>query len=601
MDALTQIPVKDGSGAPGGEAALVDLSTFGRRGVAACWRTGPATGVVGLVQVRGKRVLARLGFLDGTRGLDPHGMARAALFPRQDDGLILAAGPEAGENALVFAMGQDVPALARIADAGHVPGLAARIADPAAIARAFGPDAEAVLLAAVHGLTPDAAGALLDASPSGPALRALLAAHPMAVGAALSSAKVLKALSKGAEPHVAFGEACPGYTPGHLRRCRGVGVEVFDPLLRNPGRRSRRVAAARTMALCAALPPDWVPAADGWVDLGIVAMALDAGYALDQGCLATSRGDWGGTVSRIRRLLGLPADASAHETLTRAEHAARNVGDVGAALSVQLILPLAAWGRRAAGLPVELGGPGDLELPCLAAARELLFVGRGLVSCLEVSQRWHRHRDELARGFMSASRDLSWPVPFPPFEHETADGVVEVVPIGDALSLYEEGSAGTDRRGAEGLDHCVFGRLGAALRGDAHVLSLRLRLPGGGYRRLSTAQVELDGLGFTVDEHEARNGEPGPAACEDALAALRVMYADVPLDVMPRQGGRPDPVRDACGYDWTDEAALSRALAAWSPFLPRWLRGLAPAEALAALAAHGVLAMPGAGAPLLAA
>jgi len=600
-------PAKHAPDGVAGRLDVVDLAPHGRTGAALCWRArkpcGSHVGVVAMVQRKGARILARIGFLQEGEPLPgPGGMTAALLSPVPGSGIVVLGGPEAGEAAMAFAAGLNAIEIARLA--GYPDGadhLVRALPDAVAtFADAFGPEWVAVEAAARNGLPVQAASAMMRDAPHGPSVRGLLASYPMAMAAALSSRTVLDLMRSGVSPHDAMAGACPGYRPAHMRRCEGVPASVLDAVLRQP-RHGARLAAARTvLRMCAALPPERMPGPSEWPAALAVALALESSYVLDYSSVTASRGGWDAVYARLRRLAGCAPDAPGHEAVEAVRAAARDMGDASAALAVQLVMPLAARARVRAGFPVTFGDDDDIEVPALAAARGLLFGDKGLAASLETSVRWHRNGEAMARGFMTANADLSWAVPFPPYRSRTARGIVEALPLGDALSLFEEGASGPDRHGAAGLDHCVFGRLGAALRGDAHVLSLRLLLPDGRYERLSTAQLRLGATGFEVEEHGGRSNGPVPDGCGAVLLELAALYAGVPLDVMARPPCGDDPVRDACGYDWTDDRALSRALAAWSPFLPRWARAGDLDAVTGALAQRGVLRLPGPAARLAA-
>jgi len=442
----------------------------------------------------------------------------------------------------------------------------------------------------------DAVGLLTADDGVGETLRALRRSHPLVARLALSSTLVTRALCAGVPFHEALAVPCPGYVPAHLRRAAGATLAPIaatvpageDILPEEEEVLGRARAAAR---LAAALPPDWMPRGPGgWTALATLASALGASPCLGPETLRRSKGDWEPLVARLARGVGAAGQGPRRVAAAVTAEAGR-LGEARQALLRQVVLPLAANARHRLAFPRHESGD-EIDLAAdggLRAVDALLWADKDVGACLDLARSWRARRETIDRAVADveseAGSETSWPALAPPFGHRD----VEVRVISDALALWEEGAATADRDGLLGLDHCIYGRLRLFRAGHAHGLSLRRA---GGGARLSTAQVAIEaGRPVLVEHRGRRNAEPDPEAGA-ALSAFLDRLAAGPAGALPEPPPRPEPpdgLWDLCGYDWRRAEAVTIALEAWAPLLPRWFRGLDAAAAHEALVARGLL------------
>lgn len=458
----------------------------------------------------------------------------------------------------------------------------------------FGPDAtEAFADCAAGRILPEGVDLLTAQGAGGGELRELRRSHPLVARLALSSTLVVSALRAGAGLHEALALPCPGYVPAHLRRARGAVLSdiVAQVPLRGglqPDPEDALRAARGTMRLAAALPPEWMPGTPAsWTAFSTVARVLSEGPGFGPETLRRSKGDWEGLVARMARGAGVAGEPPRVVAQALCEEAGR-LGDMRKWLVAQVLAPLVANAEIRHAFPPR--GPGwepDHPRDRLGAVADaLLWRDRDVGSCLALGRSWGRVRDAIARSVSgveeAGGESLRWDAP----GGTARVGDVEVRPVADALSLWEEGAEVPDREGAAGLGHCVYGRLRLFRSGAAHCLSLRRAEDG---RRLSTAQFEhRDGRPAVVEHRGYRNALPPP----EAQAALEAYLASLPPPGMRSATGTvlaQDALWDLCGYDWRRTDGVGAALGAWAPLLPRWLRGLDADGAHAALVARRLL------------
>lgn len=336
------------------------------------------------------------------------------------------------------------------------------------------------------------------------------------------------------------------------RRVGPHGGEITPPVIR----------------LLRSIPVDWVPRiedADEWACLRMTAIMLERMLAPTQmmrTLVAGSRGRWTELAGRIAALHGTPletllepwreriaAESSPtyfHRYLRRPDperfeplEIAVDVRDMGSALTQFL----------EASIEGVEPGPGRItEVVAKDFAGRMVFEGRGLLSILETSARWHADA-----AFESGTRldKVAWEARLPPFRH-AATGI-EIVPLTDSDQLADEGMRGVDRNGVAGLSHCVGGRdyVRRNLRDDVRILSLRKD-----GSRLSTVEVDLgaEPETSTLQHRGHRNGKP-PEACREALAAY-LARSEVHrafrsfVDATSKSGALPARVAAGTFRDW---------------------------------------------------
>jgi hypothetical protein len=443
---------------------------------------------------------------------------------------------------------------------------------------------------------PDAVSLLTAPDETGEVLRGLRRTHPLVARLALSSTLVVRALCAGEGIHAALAVPCPGYTPAHMRRAAGatlgpiaLQVPLAEGILPDEADVLRHARA--TARLAAALPSEWMPRdAASWTALATLAATVGASAVLGPETLRRSKGDWTGLVDRLARA-AVRAPGSPRQVSAALAAAAADLGEVRQALLRQVVLPLSANASHRLAFP---GGEDVAEAEIAAdrgmrAVDALLWSDKDIGSCLAIGREWRARRDGIDRAVADPEADGGtegeWAGLGAAFVH---DGV-EVVPITDALSLWEEGAATPDRSGAAGLDHCIYTRLRIFRAGHAHGLSVRRAADGA---RLSTAQVAVvDGVPVLREHRGLRNADPEPGA-HAALAAFLEGLAGGAFGELPAAPARrqlADGLWDLCGYDWRRESGVAAALEAWAPLLPRWMRGLTPGHVFEVLVSRRLL------------
>jgi hypothetical protein len=206
-------------------------------------------------------------------------------------------------------------------------------------------------------------------------------------------------------------------------------------------------------------------------------------------------------------------------------------------------------------------------------ANALLFDGASVPAIVDTVRTWHAlHRRPSSRDPVAHA---SWPALFGPFD--AGDGI-SIVCLADADSLTDEGTAGPDRHGIEGMAHCVGGYAGHCATGNIHVASVRRAVDGPAFERLSTVSLSLaapNGPGparASVIQHRGRSNARPCAIAEDAVALLldHLAVLPVPDPVL----GRMEESRKAGHADTFGQRDALEDLRAWRPYLPAHLRDL---------------------------
>ena len=310
------------------------------------------------------------------------------------------------------------------------------------------------------------------------------------------------------------------------------------------GRSKDREETVGTMGrLLSALPGNWVPrTADEWDGLveamPAVELCIHFAEPADWGALLDARGRWADLAGRLRMASGgrMPVGGDL----------ASDAGDVADAFRKQVVMPAVAMADGA--------GEGWAGRNWYPASWSLLWGGRTACAIAKASHEWHGAMPAFP-GAEGDGGDASWPRAC----GDGAHGNVTLAVIDSASGLAEEG-----RRGR----HCVGTYAGRCLAGGSRILSLRAR--DGAW--LSTLEIRFDVHGPRIGQHRgAGNGDPpreASAAAEAYLSALR--DGSVPFDAA---GLAPLPDRSSDPGAGIDAEAFAARMRAWSPFLPRTLRG----------------------------
>jgi len=318
------------------------------------------------------------------------------------------------------------------------------------------------------------------------------------------------------------------------------------------------------------IPRDWLPGpgdADGWAVLArlshVLEMASSATSTPVSDLVAPARGRWGDFAERLAAVagveLGIGHSFTGGETYGALLDAARDVLDMATDAAETLVIPLAAF----SGAPLSRD-------PATRAAGRLLFAGKGLPRVLEMSRRWHVAGGVPLDSQGGGASTMAWDPALPAWRGPLAS----VIPLRSRAMLRDEGMRGPDVSGLPGLSHCVATRWRECMRGRARVMGIR-DTDG---TRLSTFEVRFRPGGPSVIEHKgAGNSEP-PAAAVSTMLDYMARIGDGRLaHARPATAVGPSGA-DSCGYDWRDPGALGKAVAAWSPHLPRWARDSGPLE-----------------------
>ena len=372
------------------------------------------------------------------------------------------------------------------------------------------------------------------------------------------------------------------------QRIRGLQRGVVDPLgwarsLAVPG--TPPVAEARLRRLLAkgwietpdafaallALPESWMPAAqedrDAFARLVGMLPRESRGVGSGSPCgklanqlgsfdfLSASRGRWQAYADRVSG-----GDDAA------ARRAVADTSDMAEAFAREVAVPL----LHRAGLCDDRYDVRS-DSPATAIAAQALFGTKSLLSILDVSRAWHGRPGGPGPGTGGGE----WPVPF---DSGHAPGGLSLAAIADSAGLSAEGTA---------MSHCVGGYADACRAGRSVIVTVR----GADGARVSTLELspvrdDPGSIRFRVAQHR---GPRNVAPPREAEAAARWLAERLGTDRLPAAPGYarrawPSPASGPA-YDPMDDGAVSEAVAAWSPFLPRPLRDPAALErALAGLA-----------------
>ena len=589
-----------------GSLRYQDLRELGdRRGVALTWRSGWSENLSVILamtadddaETMAKTRVRRSGGAGGPWRLGNAGdEARGRPWTQfnADRALtMLCPGPEAGDDLISLSLREH-------ADAGSLPpgALAEARAGFRAMARAFFRSADipegmralletAMDFGVTEGVHTDIASLWRECGRRPWDVEILGVTHPLVAVAALRDEGFRSVVRHGGTCEEALAMAWSGLTRGHMRRLRGVPVPKGDQGFMTP---------AMILGLCEAVPADWLPGNGDWFAFNSVSAireGLNATVLREGGSrlFASAGGDWDAFRSRLK--VGVKKGSWPSEDVwTRAiARDVRSLGDAPWQAATTLVQPLLSHEGVRRGLVSEALAGSGFSLEAFGVAYGLVYGDKSLPGVMEASRDWHKRQAGIQAAIAGIGDDISWPALFEPFSHL---GMV-AVPITDALALREEGAAGPDRNGVFGMDHCVATRLPLLLAGTSHVVSIRRALPDGGYERLSTLEVSVARREWREVEHQARkNFLPGVDAQVMAFN-LRDAFVEGRLRVdreclRPREGYQiGDVVLRMAGYDWRSARHVEGALRAWDPSLPRWMRGLTPAQAYDALAARGLL------------
>jgi hypothetical protein len=217
----------------------------------------------------------------------------------------------------------------------------------------------------------------------------------------------------------------------------------------------------------------------------------------------------------------------------------------------------------------------------------LLFDGRSLPRMLEQSAKWHAHQcaidDEVARLSPHLHVEIKWAACLP--DWTTPDGKLSVKVLTTQRELTEEGNDGPNPDGTQGLAHCAGGSADDCRFGGHRILSVRTRLEGGLFERLSTVEIAADWRDderrkLRIVQHSGRANTHPP---EEAWQALEAYLAACGDGRLPVQWEEWEPQRrveatleSVCGYEWSEQGNIEKVIALWEPCLPRRLRGMTP-------------------------
>ncbi len=283
-------------------------------------------------------------------------------------------------------------------------------------------------------------------------------------------------------------------------------------------------------------------------------------------------GDWCAWVDRLMSITG----AKDGEGLVRA---LADTGDVTRSYERQVVVPAACAAARANGRPVRPPDPEEDDATHSFVASRVVFGGRTLARVLQVSAEWHRRQPTMAAAIAAMpgafTDESGWA---PRLPDATRDGV-EVRVLTDAASLVAEGAHGPDLDGVDGLANCVGGYADNCASGRSRVVSVRRPLPGGGFERLSVAELRVCDGSLGVVQHVGHgNGQP-PEACARVLAwyvgaLLRGDLAWECPEPVPSSGGLLNDVERQGGFDPYVDGTRLAVQDLWAQFVPKPLRRL---------------------------
>ncbi len=316
--------------------------------------------------------------------------------------------------------------------------------------------------------------------------------------------------------------------------------------------------------------------------------------ALHQACLLASvlafvsgregeevLGPVGSAPGYLAALARLGGREGSGEPAGRANAALLDIPDMVAAFHAEVVAPA----RAAAGLPrADAPDPEEgvdvfhLASPGYAVATRILLGRRDLGGLLQVSGRWRDLRDDIARDVTARMDGLAAKAPEICRELDLGDGF-HLTSLTTPGELLAEGATGPDTAGVPGLGNFAGTCAKSVALGYTHVLSLRRRLPDGGYGRLSTAEVHLV-EGVDVIRHHAR----GDAVPDEALETLLAKG----LGMLPAEGLRAARSYAPPDGAWPGPEGLAARQGGWEALrdmwafaLPERLVGSGPGDLLA--------------------
>lgn len=349
----------------------------------------------------------------------------------------------------------------------------------------------------------------------------------------------------------------------------GGDVPWRSPVKNSHGDRLPLQPATGVLSFLSALPASWCPSDPGqWEAFSRLApvMIEACGWLWDGRSLndfLLVGGDWPRYEARL---------AAAVPDGQTVAFAVGLVRDVGRAYAEQVVVPAMRLSREPLDWFARLDHDERFARSGRLAAR-CLWDDRSLVRILELSRRWHRDREAMAVSVDAFDPDLARRTTWDKVLPDLAVDGVDVVCLGSARALREEGTSGVNPDGSRGMSHCVGSYVGRCLSGQGRILSLRR--PGSSpVERLSTAHV-TSGMGrLRVVEHRACGNASPSDECVSTLSrylerASRMGVPRFPAHRVPRR----DPAVVAAGYDFRAPGRFEAVRDLWAPFLPGTRRG----------------------------
>lgn len=346
---------------------------------------------------------------------------------------------------------------------------------------------------------------------------------------------------------------------------------------------------ATVARFCSLVPPDWIPnEGDQWTAFCHSAEALltelEATNEDVPDLIKGRGGDWTRFLAKASKEGGRETGSlkeSIEFTRSRMAEAhtmAREFADI-------FLLPAAAGQITSTSLTVTP----EMRSAAIQSAYAILFRGRSAIEISDLTRRWSLNRAKIdeaiygaaeieAKRLVSDIEEDSWPAMTDRVE---APSGVSVVPLTSKGVLQDEGSAGRDADGNEGLSHCVGGYHGTAMKADCHIYSIRRYNEDGSFERLSTAEfrrLNPDNNKLSCVQNQGwGNQSPGNLASD----ALKWFMNSVEVGQIPIQRERIDAFQEVrmsgdrhidglerlCGYDWKQRDLLNVAAVAWGPYV----------------------------------
>ncbi len=393
----------------------------------------------------------------------------------------------------------------------------------------------------------------------------------------------LPADAAAAEAAVSHGlvEACDLPLLGScLRMTADTEVDLSPSVLFGTLRSTDRATA---LVRCAApFPPNWHPrATEGWQAFARCSAAAQWATFASPGApgrVLGGGGDWARLADRLESLAGPRGLAVA----------VSNIDDMARALARQVLVPAFAMAGTAMPVAFDDRGMGDdARDGGDDMAMAVLGSGRGMARILDLSARWHAADAGISARLAAlpgrGGLRLGWPTAYPDL---SLDGL-EATELTDEAALADEGRAGPDAAGMEGLAHCVGGYATRCRRGTSRIVAIRAVDADGRRIRLSTAELVLGRDGIQARQHlGTANLRPPPEA--EAFLARYLDLVDSRGPAMDVGNLAPLPDTDprlAAGYDFGMPGNWEEARDAWAPLLPRPARALAAAALATAVSA----------------